>query len=64
MYNRTMKKTKKPNKPYGMRTEAIRKALAHEVFESMLKNPHLVVTPKQYKGSRHSNKRKAISESL
>jgi hypothetical protein len=57
-----MKKRKKPSKPWGMKTEAIRKAIAHEVFESMLKNPHLVVVPKQYKGSRQANKRKAIAE--
>jgi hypothetical protein len=64
VYNLSMKKRKKPNKPYGMRTEAIRKAIAHEVFQDLLKNPHLVVVPKQYKGSRQANKRKAISESL
>ena len=29
----------------------------------MLKAPHLVVTPKQYKGTRQSNKNKAIRES-
>ena len=63
MYNNTMKKRKKPSKPWGMQTEAIRKALSHEVFESMLKNPHLVVTPKQHKGTRTANKRKAIQES-
>lgn len=62
MYTNTMKKRTKP-KTYGMRTEAIRKAVAHEVFQDLLKNPHLVVTPKQYKGSRSANKRKAIQES-
>lgn len=63
MYNNTMKKNKKPSKPWGMKTEAIRKAISHEVFESMLKNPHLVETPKRYKGSRSANIRKAINES-
>ena len=63
MYNNLMKKRKKPSKPWGMKTEAIRKAVSHEVFESMLKNPHLVVTPKKYKGTRSANNAKAIAES-
>lgn len=56
-----MKKNKKPQ-TYGVKTQAIRKAMAQEVFRDLLKNPHLVVTPKQYKGSRSANKRKAIAE--
>lgn len=47
-----------------MRTEARRKAESQALFEQMLKNPHLVVVPKQYKGSRQSNNTKAIKESM
>lgn len=61
MYNNTMKKRTKPQ-TYGMKTQAIRKAMAQEVFQDLLKNPHLVVTPKQHKGTRSANKRKAIAE--
>lgn len=43
--------------------EARRKAEAKELFRLMLKSPHLVETPKKYKGSRQSNKTKAIKES-
>lgn len=60
MYNNTMKKTKKP---LGKVANATRKAIAQEVFRDLLKNPHLIVTPKQYKGSRSANKAKAIKES-
>lgn len=54
-----MKKTKK----LGMANEARRKAESQELFQQMLKNPHLVVTPVKYKGSRQSNTHKAINES-
>ena len=60
MYNKTMKKRKAP---LGKLAQATRNAIAKEVFQDLLKNPHLVVTPKQYKGSRQANKRKAIAES-
>jgi hypothetical protein len=43
--------------------EARRKAEAQALFEVMLKAPHLVQLPKKYKGSRQSNKAKAIKES-
>ena len=55
------KKTKKDK--LGMGNEARRKAESAALFQSMLKAPHLVVTPKQYKGTRQSNKDKAIRES-
>lgn len=54
-----MKKTKK----LGMANEARRKAESQELFQQMLKNPHLVATPVKYKGSRQSNTHKAINES-
>ena len=60
MYNNTMKKRKKP---LGRVAQATRNAIAQEVFRDLLKNPHLVVTPKQHKGSRSANIRKAIKES-
>ena len=47
----------------GKRNEARRKAEAKALFQTMLKAPHLVETPKKYKGSRQSNKAKAIKES-
>jgi hypothetical protein len=43
--------------------EARRKAESRALFDLMLKAPHLVQTPKKYKGSRQSNKTKAIKES-
>ena len=57
MYNKAMKKK------LGMRNEARRKAESEVLFRDLLKNPHLVVTPEKYKGSRQSNKSKAIRES-
>lgn len=57
-----MKKKTKRDK-LGMGNEARRKAESAALFQSMLKAPHLVVTPKQYKGTRQSNKDKAIRES-
>jgi hypothetical protein len=47
----------------GKRNEARRKAEARALFSSMLKSPHLVATPKKYKGTRQSNKVNAIKES-
>jgi hypothetical protein len=47
----------------GKRNEARRKAEAKALFSSMLKAPHLVEQPKKYKGSRQSNKARAIKES-
>ena len=55
------KKTKKDK--LGMGNEARRKAESAALFQSMLKAPHLVVTPEKYKGTRQSNKDKAIRES-
>jgi hypothetical protein len=43
--------------------EARRKAESQALFQLMLKAPHLVATPKKYKGSRQSNRAKAIKES-
>jgi len=54
---------KKKAKKLGMANEARRKAESQSLFREMLKAPHLVVTPKQYKGTRQSNKNKAIRES-
>ena len=60
MYNNPMKKRKKP---LGKANEARRKAESKELFQSLMLSPHIVATPAKYKGSRQSNKRKAISES-
>lgn len=60
MYNKTMKK-KKP--PLGKVANATRKAHAKELFQSLLLNKHLIVTPANRKGSRQSNNQKAIRES-
>lgn len=60
MYNNTMKKTKKP---LGKVANATRKAHAKELFQSLLLNKHLIVTPANRKGSRQANKQKAIKES-
>ena len=46
----------------GKRNEARRKAESQALFQSMLKAKHTVITPKEYKGTRQSNKRKAIKE--
>jgi hypothetical protein len=48
----------------GKRNEARRKAEAKALFSSMLKAPHLVEQPNKYKGTRQSQKRKAINDSL
>ena len=47
----------------GKRNEARRKAESADLFRQMLKSPHLVQQSKKYKGSRKSNKDKAIRES-
>lgn len=46
------------------RNEARRKAESQALFHTMLKAPHLVATPEKYKGTRQSNKTKAIKESM
>jgi hypothetical protein len=51
-------------KKLGKANEARRKAESQALFAQMMKNPHLVATPEKYKGSRQSNKDKAIRESL
>lgn len=61
MYNSSMKKK---TKPLSKTNDAIRKAHAAELFRSLLLNPHTVATPATRKGSRMTNKRKAIAESL
>lgn len=61
MYNRTMKKTKKP---LSKTNNAIRKAHSADLFRSLMLSPHLVATPETRKGSRMANKRKAIAEQL
>jgi hypothetical protein len=43
--------------------EARRKAESQALFQVMLKAPHLVATPQKYKGTRQSNRAKAIKES-
>jgi hypothetical protein len=55
MYNHLMK--------LGKANESRRKAESKELFRDLLKSPHLVSTPEKYKGSRQSNKAKAIKES-
>jgi hypothetical protein len=48
----------------GKRNEARRRAESKELFGQMLKaGKKQVVTPDKYKGSRQSNKNKAIRES-
>jgi hypothetical protein len=54
----------KINSMLGKRNEARRKAEAKALFSSMLKAPHLVEQPNKYKGTRQSQKRKAINDSL
>lgn len=53
----------KVNGMLGKRNEARRKAESADLFRKMLKSPHLVEMPKKYKGTRQSNKNKAIRES-
>ena len=48
----------------GKRNEARRKAESKHLFGQMLKaGKHQIVTPEKYKGTRQSNKGKAIKES-
>lgn len=51
-------------KKLGKANEARRKAESQALFREMMKNPHLVTTPDRHKGSRKSNKTKAIRESM
>jgi len=53
----------KNKKPLNKLNEATRKAHSKELFASLMLNKHLVVTPENRKGSRQSNKHKAIKES-
>jgi hypothetical protein len=43
--------------------EARRKAESKELFQTMLKAPHLIVAPKKFKGTRQSDNAKSIKES-
>ena len=54
---------KKKTKKLGRGNEARRKVESAELFRQLLKAPHLVATPDKYKGTRQSNKHKAIRES-
>lgn len=54
---------KKKTKKLGMANEARRKLESQALFYEMIKNPHLVATPKKFKGSRKDNINKAIKES-
>jgi hypothetical protein len=54
---------KKQTKKLDRANEARRKAESAELFRQLLKAPHLVATPEKYKGTRQSNKNKAIRES-
>ena len=60
MYNKTMKKRKPPLNKVA---QATRNAHSKALFESLMLNKHLVVTPATRKGSRQANIRKAIKES-
>ena len=59
VYNRTMKKRKKP---LGKVAQATRNAHSAELFRSLLLNKHIVATPAHRKGSRKANIQKAIKE--
>jgi len=50
-------------KKLGKANQARRKAESQALFLEMMKNPHLVVTPQKFKGTRQSNTSKAIRES-
>lgn len=54
---------KKKDKKLGLANEARRKVESQALFYEMMKNPHLVTTPKKFKGSRKDNINKAIKES-
>jgi hypothetical protein len=49
-------------KKLGKANEARRRAESQALFTQLMKSPHLVVTPEKYKGTRQSNKLKAIKE--
>jgi hypothetical protein len=59
VYNRSMKKRKKP---LGKVAQATRNAHSAELFRSLLLNKHIVATPATRKGSRKANIEKAIRE--
>jgi len=50
-------------KKLGKANEARRKIESKALFQEILKNPHLVITPAKFKGARQSNNEKAIRES-
>jgi hypothetical protein len=54
---------KKKAKKLGKANEARRKVESQALFYEMMKSPHLVATPKKFKGSRKDNINKAIKES-
>ncbi|NBV01025.1 MAG: hypothetical protein EBS31_06235 [Burkholderiaceae bacterium] len=51
-------------KKLGKANEARRKAESQVLFRDLMKSPHLVATPTKFKGTRQSNKAKAIRESM
>ena len=53
---------KKRKTPLNKVAQATRNAHSAELFRSLMLSPHLVETPATRKGSRQSNKRKAIAE--
>ena len=62
LYNEVMRKKMKP---LGKRNQARAKAESKALFESMLRvGKHTIITPENRKGTRASNKAKAIRESL
>ena len=61
MYNNPMKKR---TKPLGKANEARRKAESKALFQAMLLTKAGVVIPDHHKGTRQSNKRKAIAEQM
>jgi len=54
---------KKKDKKLGLANEARRKVESQALFYEMMKSPHLITTPKKFKGSRKDNINKAIKES-
>jgi hypothetical protein len=55
---------KKRTKPLGKANEARRKAESKALFQAMLLTKAGVVIPDHHKGTRQSNKRKAIAEQM
>ncbi len=53
---------KKNKKPLNKLAEATRKAHSKALFESLMLNKHLIVTPENRKGSRQANKAKTIKD--